>query len=314
MAERSRERYRALVYEDPDFPRFFEQVDADRRADLAQHRLAPVQARRGRDRGAARDPVGLRVDAEPAAAAVVVRRGRRARRGRRSSSSARWRRGWPFFQGAALDARDGALQDRPRRRRALPAARRAGARASASGPTSRASTSRSSRGCWRSRARPALLDDQPALQRRLSHRNPWIDPLSHLQVELLARARDGPRRRARAAAGDDHRDRRRDAQHGLIVPPSRSRASHPTAGRSAAGAAAPYRAGMDTPQRARRRRAPHHRRPALPLRRPPRRRLGRRPARAASRAARVSALDRAAATSSGARPRAAAAGRGASRA
>jgi len=37
----------------------------------------------------------------------------------------------------------------------------------------------------------ALLDDQPALQRRLSHRNPWIDPLSHLQVELLARSRAG---------------------------------------------------------------------------------------------------------------------------
>jgi phosphoenolpyruvate carboxylase len=38
---------------------------------------------------------------------------------------------------------------------------------------------------------PALLHDQPALQRRLSHRNPWIDPLSHLQVELLERTREG---------------------------------------------------------------------------------------------------------------------------
>jgi phosphoenolpyruvate carboxylase len=37
----------------------------------------------------------------------------------------------------------------------------------------------------------SLLDDAPALQGRLSHRNPWIDPLSHLQVELLARAREG---------------------------------------------------------------------------------------------------------------------------
>ena len=37
----------------------------------------------------------------------------------------------------------------------------------------------------------ALLDDAPALQRRLSHRNPWVDPLSYLQVELLARARAG---------------------------------------------------------------------------------------------------------------------------
>ena len=30
-----------------------------------------------------------------------------------------------------------------------------------------------------------------ALQRRLAHRNPWVDPLSHLQVELLARLRAG---------------------------------------------------------------------------------------------------------------------------
>ena len=38
---------------------------------------------------------------------------------------------------------------------------------------------------------PSLLADSPALQRRLSHRNPWIDPLSLLQVELLARSRAG---------------------------------------------------------------------------------------------------------------------------
>jgi phosphoenolpyruvate carboxylase len=36
-----------------------------------------------------------------------------------------------------------------------------------------------------------LLDETPALQRRLEHRNPWIDPLSHLQVELLRRVRAG---------------------------------------------------------------------------------------------------------------------------
>jgi phosphoenolpyruvate carboxylase len=36
-----------------------------------------------------------------------------------------------------------------------------------------------------------LLDTTPALQSRLEHRNPWIDPLSHLQVELLRRVREG---------------------------------------------------------------------------------------------------------------------------
>lgn len=42
-----------------------------------------------------------------------------------------------------------------------------------------------------------LLDETPALQARLEHRNPWIDPLSHLQVELLRRVRAG-REEARA--------------------------------------------------------------------------------------------------------------------
>ena len=36
-----------------------------------------------------------------------------------------------------------------------------------------------------------LLDETPALQHRLAHRDPWVDPLSHLQVELLARLRAG---------------------------------------------------------------------------------------------------------------------------
>ena len=37
----------------------------------------------------------------------------------------------------------------------------------------------------------ALLDDSSALRERLDHRNRWVDPLSHLQVALLARVRAG---------------------------------------------------------------------------------------------------------------------------
>jgi phosphoenolpyruvate carboxylase len=37
----------------------------------------------------------------------------------------------------------------------------------------------------------ALLDGAPALRDRLSHRNRWVDPLSHLQVALLSRSRAG---------------------------------------------------------------------------------------------------------------------------
>ncbi|HKG63179.1 MAG TPA: phosphoenolpyruvate carboxylase, partial [Solirubrobacteraceae bacterium] len=36
-----------------------------------------------------------------------------------------------------------------------------------------------------------LLASTPALLERLSHRNPWVDPLNHLQVELLSRVRAG---------------------------------------------------------------------------------------------------------------------------
>jgi phosphoenolpyruvate carboxylase len=36
-----------------------------------------------------------------------------------------------------------------------------------------------------------LLGSTPALLERLSHRNPWVDPLNHLQVELLERVRAG---------------------------------------------------------------------------------------------------------------------------
>jgi phosphoenolpyruvate carboxylase len=38
---------------------------------------------------------------------------------------------------------------------------------------------------------PHLLGSTPALLERLSHRNPWVDPLNHLQVELLGRLRSG---------------------------------------------------------------------------------------------------------------------------
>ena len=54
----------------------------------------------------------------------------------------------------------------------------------------RESTTASS-GASRITGQERLLDETPALQRRLEHRNPWVDPLSHLQVELLRRLRAG---------------------------------------------------------------------------------------------------------------------------
>jgi phosphoenolpyruvate carboxylase len=37
-----------------------------------------------------------------------------------------------------------------------------------------------------------LLADAPELRRRITHRDPWVDPLSHLQIELLERSRAEP--------------------------------------------------------------------------------------------------------------------------
>ena len=71
------------------------------------------------------------------------------------------------------------------------------------------------------------LDREPVLQRTIARRNPFIDPLSFVQLELLRRLR-APRRRAgrpRARArepADDQRHRRRLAQHRL-TPAGRSR-------------------------------------------------------------------------------------------
>ncbi|MCA1708253.1 MAG: phosphoenolpyruvate carboxylase, partial [Actinobacteria bacterium] len=39
--------------------------------------------------------------------------------------------------------------------------------------------------------RDRLLGGAPSLRARLEHRDPWIDPLSHIQVELLRRVREG---------------------------------------------------------------------------------------------------------------------------
>jgi phosphoenolpyruvate carboxylase len=38
---------------------------------------------------------------------------------------------------------------------------------------------------------PALLDRHPVLQRSVALRNPYVDPINALQVELLARHRAG---------------------------------------------------------------------------------------------------------------------------
>ena len=69
-----------------------------------------------------------------------------------------------------------------------------------------------------------LLDRHPALQRSVRLRNPYVDPMNAIQVDLLARYRAAELRRgAREPGGParalDRRHRGRVAQHRLAVMP-----------------------------------------------------------------------------------------------
>ena len=150
-----------------------------RRAD-ARHRRLP------------RDPVGVLLDAGADRAAGLVRARHRARgRGRRARARAAAGDGarLAVLLRAALQRGDGVRQGRPRRR---PPLRGAGGRPR--GPR-RGSGARSRRVRAHLR-RPArghrperLLEREPLLRASIDRRNPYVDPMSLLQVELLRRSR-----------------------------------------------------------------------------------------------------------------------------
>ncbi len=80
----------------PALPRIFSRRHADHRDRAAEHRIAAIEPRRRQpDRGSAGDPMGVRVDAEPAHAAGLARAGQRA--------GGVQRRAWQRGRGAAPD-------------------------------------------------------------------------------------------------------------------------------------------------------------------------------------------------------------------
>ncbi len=204
--------YRALVYETPEFVELLPRGHADRGDRRAQHRQ-PAGVAHGVDahRGPARDPVGVQLGAVPVDAARLVRLrlgGRNVDGRRRATSSpllARNARAVAVLPQRAVQHGDGAREDRPRGRVAL---RGAGARrercASPSSralrPSTRAPSSRTSR----SRGARELLADNPTLARSIRNRFPYLDPLNHVQVELLRRYRAGQ---------TDERTKRADPSH-----------------------------------------------------------------------------------------------------
>jgi phosphoenolpyruvate carboxylase len=190
LAATSRAVYRALVYDDPDFWRFFEQVTPI--AELGRLNIGS----RPPARGGGRDIESLR--AIPWVFAWTQNRvllpswyGAGTALAEAPVDALReMYREWPFFASLVstlemalfktdlgVAARYLGLVDEPLRERFWPAI---------------------SAEYGRLRARlleitgeAELLHATPALYERLSHRNPWVDPLNHLQVELLERVRAG---------------------------------------------------------------------------------------------------------------------------
>ncbi len=64
-----------------------------------------------------------------------------------------------------------------------------------------------------------LLDGNPSLQRSIALRNPYVDPMSFLQVELAPAEAGGPDRVRPAAPAHPERDRQRAAKHRVSQPP-----------------------------------------------------------------------------------------------
>jgi phosphoenolpyruvate carboxylase len=190
LSEVSRARYRGLVYDDPDFERFFAQVAPI--AELSDLNIGSRPPSRARKSGVE----SLR--AIPWVFAWTQNRlllpswygaGAALSDGDLEMQREMWR-DWPFFRGLigtlemALFKTDLGVGERYLRLVDEDLAGRfwADLRGEYDRVVERVLAITGQRG---------LLDETPALQRRLEHRNPWVDPLSHLQVELLERLRAG---------------------------------------------------------------------------------------------------------------------------
>ena len=113
--------YRGIVYDDPRFVEYFRAATPEPEIGAGADRQPSGAPRRRRGRRiAARDPVGVRVDADAPAAAVVARNGRGAATPRSPAASAHLARDGARLAVLERDAaadRDGARGSGPRHRR-----------------------------------------------------------------------------------------------------------------------------------------------------------------------------------------------------
>ena len=230
--------YRHLVYETDGFVDYFRATTPI--GEITELNIGSRPASRKpepRHRGPARDPVGVLLGAVPRDAAGLVRLRLGDRRLPRRAASARERLAllqqmaragrssdacsptstWcsPRATSAIAARYVGLVEDRARR----------GASSGASRPNASARAQRYAR-----HRRARILASNPALARSIEHRFPYLDPLNHLQVELIRRYRarragDGSRARAARHPPLDQRARGGAAQPGLIS--SRRRCAGP---------------------------------------------------------------------------------------
>ena len=225
----------ALV-ERPGFAAFFQAATPDRpdpgprprlTAGLAAGAGRPAAAAPRRNRRAARDPVGLRLVAVAGQPARLVR----PRHGARGDHRPRWLRGrastWPRSTAAGRSSPRcwTTPSSRSPRRTSARSARYAdlatGREATAIRGMIEAEFARSIRLLLLVTGRERLLAGHAMLARSIDLRNPYIDALSAIQVELLGPAAAGRRaaRRGRDSARrrrcDDQRDRGGAPEHRL---------------------------------------------------------------------------------------------------
>ena len=191
--------YRKLVYETPGFTDYFFAATPIR--EIAELNIGSRPASRKATRahrGPARHSVGLQLGPEPRGAARLVRLRHGHRRvpgrcGDRASSG--WRccsacTAVAVLPHAAVQPGHGAGQERPAHRRAL---RRTGrgqdAAAGASSAPSAGEWERTNAALSLITGESKRLPSNPTLARSIEHRFPYLDPLNHLQVELMRRFR-----------------------------------------------------------------------------------------------------------------------------
>ena len=228
--------YRKLVYETPGFTDYFFERDADPRDRRAQHRLAPglAQGRRARSRTCARSPgasAGASAASRCPAGAASARRSRpssaraASTRKERLALLQRMHRQWPFFRTLLSNLDMVLAKSDLAHRRALCRAGRGqalGKRIFARDPGRVAAHRRDALSLITGETQ--RLASNPSLARSIEHRFPYLDPLNHLQVELMRRyraaQRDGdPAMRARADAASTSRSTA--SRRGCATPGSR---------------------------------------------------------------------------------------------